>query len=178
MDAASEQTDEHPIQPKSSLREAIELVSDQSTPLEAGFLEIGEDGTVRRRPPGPSICAFEYRGAPFQALIVAGDEARVRLTANLGKMPFSAESPIARRLIAQLIAGAERLPRGRIALGPGNEIVLETEEAPPAPRTPVSVMATIIALLLDIKPYLELLAELLTLATRRDPLGASPPTLS
>jgi hypothetical protein len=45
-------------------------------------------------------------------------------------------------------------------------MVLEGELAPPSPRTPASVIATAVALILDFQPYLELLGE--AVALRRD----------
>ena len=65
----------------------------------------------RRRLPGPRL----HRRAPL------------RLSANLGKLPFSAESPDARRLARTVMAATDRLRRGHILLSPDQDMVLEGE---------------------------------------------------
>jgi hypothetical protein len=65
------------------------------------------------------------------------------------------------------MAASGRLRRGHILLSPEHDMVLEGELLPPSPRTPVSVIATAVALILDFKPYLDLLGE--AVAIRRTP---------
>ena len=103
--------------------------------------------------------SFDYMGAVFDARLDTAEAASLNLRANLGKLPYTAESSIARRVTLRLIACAGRLPRGRIFIDERDDLLLEADIAPPKPQTPVSIMAAVTALLLDAKPYLELVAE-------------------
>ena len=69
-----------------------------------------------------------------------------------------------------MIASTDRLRRGHILLTPEQDIVLEGELNPPSPRTPVAVIATAVSLILDFKPYLDLLGEAVALR-RAAPAG-------
>jgi hypothetical protein len=53
-------------------------------------------------------------------------------------------------------------------------MVLEGELTPPSPPTPVSVIATAVALILDFKPYLDLLGDAVAIR-RPQPLDDDPP---
>ena len=52
---------------------------------------------------------------------------------------------------------------GSLQVDKQNRIVLLGEAVPPAPRTPMSVMATLTALVVEAKPYLEIIVEALAL---------------
>ena len=93
-------------------------------------------------------------------------EPRVRLTAELGKLPYSMEIGEGRRLIRRILHESARAPHGRIGLSEDDDIRLAAVSTPPAPFTPASLMATLTALLLDFQPYLDLLGRVLDDARR------------
>ena len=148
-------------------KSAVKQVGESSLPLEVGSVSLGEDGHIRRSDEDrPLYFRFSACGIAFEADL-ASRTAPLRVRANLGKLPFSAESPEARRLARTVMAATDRLRRGHILLSAEQDMVLEGELNPPSPRTPVSVIATVVALILDFKPYLDLLGE--AVAVRRTP---------
>lgn len=150
-----------------SLKSAVKQVASTSLPLEVGSVVLGEDGHIRHASDDrPLFFRFSACGIEFEADL-ASKTAPLRLRANLGKLPFSAESPDGRRLARTVMAATDRLRRGHILLSAEQDMVLEGELNPPSPRTPVAVIATAVALILDFKPYLDLLGE--AVALRRPP---------
>lgn len=146
---------------------AMKQVAGTNFPLEVGSVAIGEDGHIERADDGrPLYFRFSACGILFEADL-ANRTAPLRVRANLGKLPYSAESPEARNMARSVMAATGRLRRGHILLSPEHDMVLEGELPPPSPRTPVSVIATAVALILDFKPYLDLLGE--AVAIRRTP---------
>lgn len=151
---------------KSYLKSALQLVGAPSAPLEVGTFEVCETEGLRMRDTGvPLTFDFTFRGIPFSARVVPGEGGTLSLTGTLGALPFTAQSGTGRKFLQTLIHSAGKLKSGRIALTETGDILLETETAPPVPRTPVSVMASVVALLLETKPYLEAITEVLGLST-------------
>jgi hypothetical protein len=155
------------IEPGDSGREgdsgksAVKQFTEASLPVEVASVTLGADGHIQSSlEDRPIYFRFAACGIQFEARM-ASRTAPLRLRANLGKLPFSAESPEARSLARSVMAATDHLRRGHILLSPDHDMVLEGELAPPSPRTPVSVVATAIALVLDFKPYLDLLGEAL-----------------
>lgn len=143
------------------LKSAVRQVGGTSLPLEVGTVALGEDGHIHcAGEDRPLSFRFSACGIPFEADI-ADRNAPLRLRANLGKLPYSAESPAARRLVRDVLAATGRLRRGHILLTPEHDLLLEGELTPPSPRTPASVVATATALVLGFQPYLDLLGEAL-----------------
>lgn len=153
--------------PSQPAKSALQQVAGAPLPLEVGSVAIGEDGHIERADgERPLYFRFSALGVIFEADL-ADRSAPLRLRANLGKLPYSAESPEARRLARTVIAATDRLRRGHILLSEDHDMVLEGELTPPSPRTPVSVIATAVSLILDFKPYLDLLGE--AVSVRRKP---------
>src|SRR3546814_11433859 len=86
------------------------------------------------------VCSSDLCGVQFEAEI-AGRTAPLCLRANLGKLPYSAESPEARSLARVVLGASGRLRRGQILLTPDHDMMLEGEIAPPTPRTPARIIA-------------------------------------
>ena len=158
-------------------KSAVKRMSDAGLTLEVGSVSLGEDGHIRRSEEDrPLHFRFSACGIDFEAHL-DNRSAPLRLRANLGKLPYSAESADARRLARTVIASTDRLRRGHILLSPEQDIVLEGELNPPSPRTAVSVIATVVSLILDFKPYLDLLGEAVSVRrTQSEPLDEAAPT--
>lgn len=150
-----------------SAKSALRQVAETALPLEVGSVTLAGDGHIARGGEDrPLYFRFAACGIEFEARL-ANRRAPLRLRANLGKLPYSAESPDGRRLARIVMAATDRLPCGQILLSPEQDMLLEGELQPPSPRTPANVIATAVALVLDFKPYLDLLAE--AVALRRPP---------
>lgn len=150
-----------------SVKSAVRQVGGATLPLEVGTVALGADGHFHcSQEDRPLHFRFSACGVLFEADI-ASRTAPLRLRANLGKLPYSTESPAARSLVRDVLAATGRLRRGQILLSPEHDLMLEGELTPPSPRTPASVIATATALVLGFQPYLDLLGEALTI--RRPP---------
>ncbi len=136
-------------------------------PLKVGEIQIDERGRIQPRDSTvPLSLGFAYRGVEYHAQVETAPEPRVRLTAELGKLPYSMEIGEGRRLIRRILGESARVPHGRINLSEGHDLHLEAVSTPPEPFTPASLMATLTALLLDFQPYLDLLGRVLDDARR------------
>ena len=140
----------------------IRLLSEHAFPLEIGKLELCERGHVRLRDgTAPVAFAFAYLGIDFQVEVETAEQHAVALSARLGRVPFTVESPHNRRFVSRLVAQGGCSPNGRLRVDDYNMVCVEATKVPPAPRTPASIMATVVALLLELKPYLETLGACL-----------------
>lgn len=145
----------------------VKKVGEAALPLEVGSLALGEDGHIQHgREDSPLHFRFTACGLDFEADL-AGKDAPLRLTAHLGKLPYTAQSPDGRRLARSVLAATDRLRRGQILLTENQDMILQGELTPPSPRTAVNVIATATALILDFKPYIDLMAEALNLYPQR-----------
>ncbi len=153
------------------------FVADRRFPLRAGEIELDGQGRIHARSDkGPLRFGFAYRGVQFGAEVEIESEPRVKLTAELGQLPYSIEIGDGRSMIRRILAASDRVPHGHIRLSESNDMLLEAESSPPLPFTPVSLMVTLTALLLDFRPYLDLLARVLDGSWRADtaPSGSDP----
>lgn len=136
---------------------AMEVLAHTSTPLEVGAIEVDEHGDVHPRlSREPVSFRFRYYGAVFDAILPMADDDKLYLTANLGVVPFSAENAFGRKAAHTIIRRA-RMPNGRLVVDMQSRVHLEMTGFPETPRTPSKVLATVAALLMEAKPYLELL---------------------
>jgi hypothetical protein len=141
--------------------------TDRNFPVRVGEIQIDEQGRIRPRDSAvPLNLGFAYRGIQYHAEVETTSEPRVRLTADLGKLPYSMEIGAGRHLIRCILNSSARAYYGRINLSQDQDIFLEAELTPPEPFTPASLMATLTALLLDFQPYLDLLGRVLTESQR------------
>lgn len=150
--------------------EAINLVSARDMSFDAGNLEVDKDGRLRPRDGDKPLCfRFEFAGAPFEVVVTAGEAPLVQVTGDLGILPYTIESPAARRWALRVISASSQMRRGCLELDSSYAIRLRAAAPPPAQRNPVTIMSTVTALLLDFKPWLELLSEVLKLGPVRRP---------
>ncbi len=161
------QTPQGPVE--AELTATAAFIAGRRFPLRVGDIKIDGQGRIRARgDKGPLRFAFAYRGVEFGAEVATGAEPRVRLSAELGKLPYSMEIGHGRHTIRHILMASALLPHGRIGLSDSDDMRLEAESSPPLPFTPASLMAAVAALLLDFRPYLDLVARVLNGARRTD----------
>lgn len=104
--------------------------------------------------------SFEYGGFLFAVHASAEQQrTKIRLHANLGDMPDTAENAIARNHAMAVLRSASRALGGRVSLTPQQRIMLREEITIAEPLTPVTLMSRTAELLIMAKPYLELLTH-------------------
>jgi hypothetical protein len=136
---------------------AVEVLSQASRPVEVGEVELDETGRIRPRADRhPIAFNFVYRGLTFHAELPVDSDGPLTLRAVVGVIPYSAENAVGRRAAWTILAHA-RPARGRLWWDAHMRVHIELKATPPRPRTPVNVVATVVSLLMDALPYLDLL---------------------
>jgi len=168
--------DQEPMLIKSGLRAILDLVTQGRSPLQVGDVAVSDDGQIYLRSGDhPLLFAFAYRGVDFEARMETAPAARIALSAELGKLPYSMETHRGRRLTQRIVEATVDLPGGKIEVANDQDMYLVASAQPPLPVTPASVMAAITSLLLDFRPYIDLLRESLDFHTSLPAVASSAP---
>lgn len=142
------------------LRSIFDLINDQQLTLEIGNLQIDNQGRLslhaRRQ---PIAFSFRYRNATFDTKVCIDQDTRIALRATLGAVPFSAESRPARRRCLGVLTQGQNTGHGGLRLSKLHDVVYSAAAVPPSPVTPGSVIATVTALLLEVRPHMDALSE-------------------
>ncbi len=111
---------------EAALTATAALIAGRCGPLRVGDIEIDGQGRIRARDDkGPLRFAFAYRGVEFDAEVATDTEPRVRLSAELGKLPYSMEIGHGRHTIRRILMASALLPHGRIGLSDSDDMRLE-----------------------------------------------------
>ena len=162
MDSSGQTEDSDTAPAPEDLRSTIELVGRPEGPPRIGEFVIDDQGRLRARTDGaPLAFGFSYRGVDFITEVQTGEDARIRLSAELGKLPYRAEAGERRDLSRRIVDATHRLPHGRLSLSIDQDVLLTAEMPAPSPLTPASLMAALTAALLDFRPYIDLLSEVM-----------------
>lgn len=108
--------------------------------------------------------AFETQGAPTDHGTV------LSIRARLGRLPFSAESKPARQEVFDLLCAPP--PGAHAGVTGGNLIVLDGSLALQETMTPVSLIAALTEWVVNVQPWLEQIAQPLSLTGSRQRVGA------
>jgi hypothetical protein len=107
--------------------------------------------------------AFDYHGATFAASCRRIENRFVvAVRADLGPLPFSAESGRARRDIQDLVAAGGRGAAAQLTIGEDQTIRIDSSFDVRQPVSPVVLLTAVTELLLAIKPTLARLSEILS----------------
>lgn len=146
----------HPLQ-------AISLMAERQQHLALNSLSIAEDGSVAVYDPAPPArFRFAYRGLWYRVLVAPRpDGFRLRLTAPLGYLPFTAQDRDRRGVLLTLL---RRLPRsGRFVFVPNvhQNIWLVAEFDVAERPTPEAVFLEIVEVVHQSRPFVGLILEYL-----------------
>jgi hypothetical protein len=129
-------------------------------------LSVQPDGSIVHTTRKSLSFSFDCNGVTFMATCSRIDgQFMVTVTADLGPVPFSAESALARRAIQDLIAMGAQQAETQIAITDDQTIRIESTFALLRPVSPVVMLTAITELMLILKPTLARLAEILIEAT-------------
>ncbi len=143
--------------------------------MEAGLLLFDRSGKIiKRRDDEPIRFAFEYRDAPYEVEVDTLAEPEVRLTGRFGALPFTAECPEVRPLVLKLVEASRNMKRGRLTVNARKEIELQARAVLPDTGSPDAIMAVIVALLLEARPCVALLRDLLAARPMMPPIDEEP----
>jgi hypothetical protein len=148
--------------------EALGRLARDDIPFLFDALSVGPDGTVIHTPREALRFAFDYCGVSFNAVgRRSGESFLLTISADLGPLPYSAESLQARLAIQDLIAASGTLIEPRLTIGDDQRIRLEANVELQKPVSPVVTLTMVTELLLVLEPWLERLGTLLESAARR-----------
>ena len=145
-------------EPEGQWPHVVNLLADDERPIEVGQFEICEQGRIARRSfELPLEFSFVYEGGRYDCRVDLAEEESVQITADLARLPYTAESPRGRQRALRLLSATGLLSSGRLKIADGGWIRYEGRKAPPRPCTPACVMASVVALMLELKPTTQLL---------------------
>lgn len=156
------------------IQDALKLAAEEQLPIEMGRIVWRADGRLERRRDGESLSfKFVYRGIRFEGLLDLNDTGKMAVTADLGPLPYTAESRGTRHQLIRLARGATSLRGLHFVISQDQVLRIAAEGTTPRPRTPTCCLATVCALVLRMRPWLDLTGDLLEEAHRAEALRAA-----
>lgn len=136
-----------------------------------GTIDIDPTGHLARRSAErPLEFTFQYRGVLFAGQAQSSlEESRLRIHANLGSLPYTMESSFKRATALAIVRAASRTLGGRVRLTDKQGILLLDEKQFREPLTPRDLMANTVRMVLEVRPFLELLSMVVDPPTTRLP---------
>lgn len=128
--------------------------------MQLGPFVIDNDGWLHPRAPGVEP-DFAFRSGPIAVQARLVEWRALRMSATLGRVPFTAEDREARsRVFAALVAARGRMEdRLRLRLDPNHAIRVETLRPLARPISATALLATATGFVLVLNPILRLLEE-------------------
>lgn len=126
------------------------------------------DGSIVHNARDALTFSFDYQGVTFTAHgRRIGERFVMTVVADLGPLPFSAESAAARSQIQDIVAASALSVSPILTIDDSQAIRVETSFDLVQPVSPVSMLTMVTELLLTLKPMLERLGALLAAASQR-----------
>ncbi|CAK0769768.1 YbjN domain-containing protein [uncultured Gammaproteobacteria bacterium] len=134
-------------------------------PLGLGSISVNSDGVlgVSERP-RESKLRFSVEGLLLHVLLLAddvGSGARCQVWAEVGHVPYTAQSSERRRGALAVLRGASDLSHARFVVESGQKILINRETHLPGPVVPEDLIMETVLLIQEVRPFLRLLLEFL-----------------
>ncbi len=142
--------------------QTLGLLARDTAPLLFDSIMVGPDGDIAHHAREKLSFCFDFLGVTFNADgRHTGDRLVMTLTADLGPLPFSAESASARHAIQELVAASASAEGSVFSLADDQTIRLFHSFDLFQPVSPVHVLTVVTEFLIRLKPWLARFAELL-----------------
>lgn len=142
--------------------QTLGLLAHDTVPFLFDSITVGPDGSIAHHAREKLAFCFDFLGVTFNADGQRiGDRLVMTLTANLGPLPFSAESAAARHAIQELVAASASAEGSVLSLADDQTIRLVYSFDLFQPVSPVLMLTIVIEFLIQLKPWLDRFAELL-----------------
>lgn len=139
--------------------QAVELLGRQHLPLPLNSLAVDAHGNLLKTERARLSFSFAFGGTRFQATTALGPNTlNLELMGDLGPLPYSAESRVARSAMLEMIASGD-FRFGRFAIAKDQIVRVEGSIAIEQPLTPVALLTALTAFLVDLKPHLDSFAQ-------------------
>jgi len=147
--------------------EALGRLTRDDIPFLFDALTLGADGTIIHAPRETLRFSFDHQGITFNAEGRRdGDSFMLTIFADLGPLPFSAESALARRAIQDLVLASSSVIGPHISIGEDQTIRVDASLSLLKPVSPVTTLTLVTELLLVLKPWLARLGTLIESASQ------------
>jgi hypothetical protein len=147
--------------------EALGRLTRDDIPFLFDALSVGADGSIIHTARAALRFSFDYQGITFNAEgRREGDNFILEIAADLGPLPYSAESGPSRRAIQNLVLASSALIGPRISIGDDQAIRVDASLALLKPVSPVTTLTLVTELLLILKPWLARLGALIESAAQ------------
>jgi hypothetical protein len=157
--------------------EALGRLTRDDIPFLFDALTLGSDGTIVHTAREKLRFSFDYQGITFNAEGSRdGDSFILTIFADLGPLPFSAESAPARRAIQELVLASGAIVGPHLSIAEDQTIRVDASLSLLKPVSPVTTLTLVTELLLVLKPWLARLGTLLESASQ--PTSAPPAALN
>lgn len=154
--------------PNSASGKTIGRLARDDVPFLFDAVSVKPDGAIVHTARKALNFSFDYHGITFAAACRRVDgQFVVTVSADLGPVPFSAESIRARREILHLVATGDHAAETQVTITGDHAIRIDSSFALLQPVSPVVMLTAITELMLALKPTLAQLGEILSRASPR-----------
>jgi hypothetical protein len=141
----------------------LPMLANSTLPPGVDHMHIATDGTVRLGKGGELIeFGFSFMDVPFTATtrqIQSGPI--IQISGEIAPLPYSAEGVVMRRSALAIIEASQDLAQSRLAISKDKTILCVGKAPFSMPATPVDLIAAVASVILEVKPFLQILAEIL-----------------
>lgn len=141
----------------------LPILTNSALPPDVSHMYIDSDGAVRLGRGGELIeFRFSFMDVPFSATtrqVQSGPI--VQLSGEIAPLPYSAEGLVVRRSVMAIIDASQELIYSRLAISKYKTILCVGKAPFTRPATPAELIAAAASVLVEVEPFLQLLAEIL-----------------
>jgi len=150
--------------------QSLAAVARSNLPLGLNTIYQTDDGVLAiPEAEHPSRVRFFVQGLPFNLALspkpagaAEGEDGTVcQIWAEIGFVPYTVQSPERRRAVLTILRHAEALVHARFVIDGRQKILLTSEQRSPDGLSPDDVIHQAVLMILQGRPYLDLLAEYL-----------------
>lgn len=138
-------------------------VAPSALPFGMNSIVVTPDGVLGViKPPRPAKLRFAVNGLMIQAAVspdADGDGSVCQIWAEVGHIPFTAQSPERRRTLLQILRGIKGLRYASFVVQQSQTILVLSERRTENPATPEDLAHQTVLMLHEARPFLRLLAE-------------------
>jgi hypothetical protein len=138
-------------------------VAETALPLSASAIFMTPEGVLGiAKPPRPSELKFTVDGLTFNvAVTFDGAQSICQILADVGHIPFTAQSPERRRSLLNVIRGIQDMGHSKLLVQEGQKILLFSESRLDGHATPEDLIHQTVLVLQEVRPFLRILARYL-----------------
>lgn len=141
--------------------ESLAELARSPLPLSRNAVHVTTDGVLGiAHAPAPSRLRFNIDHLQFHVSVSPeGNGSMCQIWAEVGHVPYTAQSPTKRRDVLTILRGTRNLERAHFVLEDGQKILVLSESHVDGPVTPDVLVYETVMLLQEARPFLRLFAE-------------------